>query len=176
MCLITLLACQQESGLTLSNSVESPLVQEVPALSQDEILGKWTLITLNSSAIPNVYGDEALAYLEFRLPCYEIGDGHCNDAFDGGWEPSEKHNGRLSTRGYTGCNWFASEAILNGASLDSKPVVATQRGCGNMGSQETQILSILSGKSVLVIQDGAMTISDEKRGNIGAVRFSSRQN
>jgi len=175
MCLIPLLACQQESGLTFSNSVESPLVQEVHVLSQDEIFGKWTLITLDGSEISIVNGDESLTYLEFGPPCYETSSGHCNDAFDGGWEPSAKHNGRLSIRGYTGCNWFGSEAILNGAGLDSKPVTATQRGCGNMGSQETQILSILSGKSVLAIQDGTMSISDEEGGNIGAVRLSSRE-
>lgn len=172
-CLIMLTACQQESDPTLPTPVidpnKYPTVETIPTVSLDRIFGRWTLSTLNGSAFQVADEDEPQAYIEFGPPCYDVGDGHCNDAFDGGWEPSEQREDRLSVRGYTGCNWFGSEAILSGSDLISKPVIATQRGCGNIGPQEAQLLTILSEKPMLSTGDGALLISSHAGSQIHTV-------
>lgn len=170
---LSLSACQQQSDLEMEkssiDSSISPRTGSASVLLLDSLLRRWVLVTVHGSPVVVDDDGEHEAWIEFGPPCYETGDGHCNEAFDGGWEPSEQRRGRLSLRGFSGCNWFGSEAILEGEHLVAKLVISTERGCGNAGSQEARIQKLLSEKPSLFIQDDKLEIANVMGDRIVAV-------
>ncbi len=160
---LSLSACPQPSDpktemSSIGSDAASPGARSAGLLSLNNLLGRWVLITVNGSPVV-MEGDEELeVWIEFAPPCYETGDGHCNEEFDGGWEPSEQRRNRLSLRGYSGCNWFGTEVMVEGGRLVAKPVTSTQRGCGVSGSQETKIQKLLSEKPSLFVQDEKLEV------------------
>lgn len=142
----------------------------------DKLFGRWVLSTLNDSAVIAAGDEEANAYIEFGPPCYETGDGHCNEVFDGGPNLSERREGRLSLRGYSGCNWFGGEALLEGRHLITRDLISTERECENVMPQEISLQRILSDRPLLFIDNASLTISSETGDRIRAVSSTPAKN
>lgn len=160
---IFMLACRQGSAPETDNNVitssANPVLGSANDLSVDHLIGRWVLTTFNGMPLLIAEGNEPEAWIEFGRPCYEVGDGHCNQTFDGGWEPLEPRRGRLSLRGYSGCNWFGGEAKLVGQRLVAKPITSTERACEHSNTQEVRIQMLLSEESVLIVSDEMLEIS-----------------
>lgn len=176
---LTMQACQPntETEMTQENfdlQNSSPQKRAAASQSLDQIFGRWAFVSLNGAPVivAEDGGKEEETYVEFTSPCYEVGDGHCNEALDGSWEPSENRFGRLGLKGYSGCNWFGSEAILEGGSLISKAVMSTQRLCSDVMPQEIRIQKILSETPSINFRAGALEFTSAVGDSLVAERFS----
>lgn len=149
--------------------------QRATAVSLNQMLGGWSLVSIDG--VPTVREEELddgrYVGFEVGLPCYELGDYHCNPE-DDGWDPLIPQAGRFSIRGFSGCNGFGAESRLIDGVSESKPILSTQIGCPKVSTQENRLFTILSSKAQVTLKADRLFIQSFDGGKLELLRNDSK--
>ncbi len=146
-------ACSNGDGpdVHIPNAPNTP--QSEATVSLDQVLGEWSLVSINGSAAVRAEGLDQDQYVGFEIgqPCYELGETFCNPD-NLGWDPAAPQQGRFSFQGFSGCNGFGAEARLVDGRSDSKPILSTQMACPKVSEQESHLFRVLSSQAKLTLK------------------------